>query len=161
MMKTSITAIESASWHTPLVLRGDHISCIRQAARLGYEGIELHLKDSDALDRQTLCSALKENHIALTSIGTGPSYSQERIFFTHAEPEVRAEAIRRMKGHIRLGAETGAVVIIGLMKGQKKDCADPEKYGEYFKRGLEACLAEAERLKVTGLHSSRNTRRNF
>ncbi len=31
-----------------------------------------------------------------------------------------------MKGHIRLGAETGAVVIIGLMKGQKKDCADPE-----------------------------------
>ena len=149
MMKTSITAIESASWHTPLVLRGDHISCIRQAARLGYEGIELHLKDSDALDRQTLCSALKENHIALTSIGTGPSYSQERIFFTHAEPEVRAEAIRRMKGHIHLGAETGAVVIIGLMKGQKKDCADPSKYGEYFKQGLEVCLAEAERLKVT------------
>ncbi len=48
MMKTSITAIESASWHTPLVLRGDHISCIRQAAQCGYEGIELHLKDSDA-----------------------------------------------------------------------------------------------------------------
>ncbi len=56
MMKTSITAIESASWHTPLVLRGDHISCIRQAAHLGYEGIELHLKDSDALTDIMFCT---------------------------------------------------------------------------------------------------------
>lgn len=45
-MKTSITAIEQASWGTPLVLRGSFTDSIAQAAQLGYEGIELHIMDS-------------------------------------------------------------------------------------------------------------------
>lgn len=148
-MKTSITAIERAGWHTPLVLRGSHEDCIRQAARLGYDGIELHLLDSEDMDRPAVLRALKEWGICLTSIGTGPSYSQQRIFLTSPDAEARKEAARRMKGHIGLGAETGAVVIIGLMKGQKKDCPDPSDYESYFKSGMELCLREAERLGVT------------
>lgn len=53
-----------------------------------------------------------------------------------------------MIGHIRFGSETGAVVIIGLMKGQKKDCGDPVKYDAYFRAGMEACIKEAEQLGV-------------
>ena len=75
MMKTSITGIESASWYTPLVLRGAYTDMIRQAAQLGYDGIELHLMDSDAVDKKAIITALKENHVELTSIGTGPSYN--------------------------------------------------------------------------------------
>ena len=148
MMKTSITGIESASWYTPLVLRGTYTDMIRQAAQLGYDGIELHLMDSDAVDKKAIITALKENHVELTSIGTGPSYSQKRIFMTNEDEAVRKEAIRRMIGHIRFGSETGAVVIIGLMKGQKKDCGDPVKYDAYFRTGMEACIKEAERLGV-------------
>ena len=148
MMKTSITGIESASWYTPLVLRGAYTYMIRQAAQLGYDGIELHLMDSDAVDKKAIITALKENHVELTSIGTGPSYSQKRIFMTNEDEAVRKEAIRRMIGHIRFGSETGAVVIIGLMKGQKKDCGDPVKYDAYFRTGMEACIKEAERLGV-------------
>lgn len=148
MMKTSITGIESASWYTPLVLRGAYTDMIRQAAQLGYDGIELHLMDSDAVDKKAIITALKENHVELTSIGTDPSYSQKRIFMTNEDEAVRKEAIRRMIGHIRFGSETGAVVIIGLMKGQKKDCGDPVKYDAYFRTGMEACIKEAERLGV-------------
>ena len=81
-MKTSITAIESASWSTPLVLRGSFTDSIAQAARLGYQGIELHIMDSDQLDKAAIQRALRENRISLTSIGTGPSYSQQGIFLT-------------------------------------------------------------------------------
>lgn len=148
-MKTSITAIESASWSTPLVLRGSFTESIARAARLGYEGIELHITDSDQLDKAAIQNALRDNHISLTSIGTGPSYSQHHIFMTHALKEVREEAVRRMKGHIRFGAETGAVVIIGLIKGQRKDCLEPKRYETYFETGMETCIREAERLGVT------------
>ena len=149
MIKNSITAIEQAAWSTPLVLRGPFTDCIGQAARLGYDGIELHVADSSALNKTKILRALKDSHICLTSIGTGPSYSQYGIFFTSEDPEIRAEAIRRMIGHIRFGAETGAVVIIGLIKGQKKDCKDAARYPEYFQAGMEACIREAERLDVT------------
>lgn len=148
-MKTSITAIESASWSTPLVLRGSFTDSIVQAARLGYQGIELHIMDSDQLDKAAIQRALRDNRISLTSIGTGPSYSQQGIFLTSSSPEIRAEAIRRMKGHIRFGAETGAVVIIGLIKGQRMDCPEAERYEAYFDAGMEACIREAETLGVT------------
>lgn len=148
-MKTSITAIESAGFHTPLVLRGRFEESIAAAARLGYDGIELHILDPDTVDKKSIRRALTENHLALTSIGTGPSYSQERIFMTSPSPEIRREAIRRMKGHIRLGAEFGSVVIIGLMKGQKKDCGDEKRYMEYFDCSMEECVKTAESLGVT------------
>lgn len=148
-MLPSITAIEAASWETPLVLRGPFMETIPQAHRLGYPGIELHIKDADALDHAALASCLRDNGVQLTSIGTGPSYSQDRVFLTHPDESVRTEALRRMRGHIRLGAELGAVVIIGLMKGQKKDCGPETPYDSYLDAGLTQCLAWAEDQGVT------------
>lgn len=143
-MIPSITSIEAASWETPLVLRGPFAETIPQAHRLGYPGIELHIKDSDALDHAALAACLRENGVQLTSIGTGPSYSQDRVFLTHPDASVRAEALRRMQGHIRLGAELGAVVIVGLMKGQRRDCGPEAPYDACLDTGLEQCLAWAE-----------------
>lgn len=147
-MKTSITAVEKAGWSTPLVIRGNLEQGIARAAQWGYDGIELHLTDSNAVDKKAVISALRANNISLTSIGTGPSYSQQGIFLTSPVPETRREAIRRMMGHIRFGADTGAVVIIGLMKGQKRDCTDAGLYMEYFYDGMETCMREAKRLGV-------------
>ena len=147
-MKTSITAVEKAGWSTPLVIRGNLEQGIARAAQWGYDGIELHLTDSDAVDKKAVIAALRANNISLTSIGTGPSYSQQGIFLTSPVPETRREAIRRMMGHIRFGADTGAVVIIGLMKGQKRDCTDAGLYMEYFYDGMETCIREAKRLGV-------------
>lgn len=147
-MKTSITAIEKADWNTPLVIHGNLLHSIARASEWGYDGIELHLTDSDDVDKRGIMSALNRHGISLTSIGTGPSYSQQGIFLTSPDREKRREAVRRMTGHIRFGAETGAVVIIGLMKGQKKDCTDAGLYMEYFHAGMEACIREAEKLGV-------------
>lgn len=149
MIKTSITAIEQAGWNTPLVLRGDFKDSIAAASALGYDGIEIHLTDSGALDQPGIRSALRRCHMELTSIGTGPSYSQNGIFLTSSSPEIRKEAVRRMKGHIRFASDYGAVVIIGLIKGQKKDCREPEQYMEYFRAGMDGCIREAEKQGVT------------
>lgn len=147
-MKTSITAVERASWNTPLVINGNLEYGIACAAHWGYDGIELHLLDSDIVDKKAIIQSLKSHGISLTSIGTGPSYSQEGIFLTSPSLEKRREAVRRMIGHIRFGAETGAVVIIGLIKGQKKDGTDSGHYMDYFYDGMESCIREAERLGV-------------
>ncbi len=143
-MIASITAIESASWHTPLVLRGGFEQTIEAAARLGYPGIEMHLKDAEALDRAALAAALKRWGVRLTSIGTGPSYSQDRVFLTHDDPGIRALALSRMAGHIRLAAEQGAVVIIGLIKGQRRNASDPTAYDARLDEAMLALVREAE-----------------
>lgn len=148
MMKTSITAIEQASWSTPLVIHGKLEESIELASKWGYDGIEMHLMDSGTIHRKEIMAALKKHGIALTSIGTGPSYSQEGICLTSPDFEIRREALRRMRGHIQLGSETEAVVILGLIKGQKKDCADNRLYRQYFDEGMDICIKEAERMGV-------------
>ena len=147
-MIASITAIESASWHTPLVLRGRFEETIETAARLGYAGIELHLKDSDALDHTALCGALRRRGVRLTSIGTGPSYSQDGVFLTHDDPAVRQIALARMAGHIHLASEHGAVVIIGLIKGQKRDVSDSAGYDARLDDAMERLIREARKYDV-------------
>ncbi|MFR8392485.1 MAG: hypothetical protein ACLVBJ_06370 [Pilosibacter sp.] len=37
---------------------------IRQAAQLGYDGIELHLMDSDAVDKKAIITALKRTMLS-------------------------------------------------------------------------------------------------
>ncbi|MBQ6374675.1 MAG: sugar phosphate isomerase/epimerase [Clostridia bacterium] len=143
-MIASITAIEAASWHTPLVLRGHFSQTIETAARLGYAGIELHLKDASALDQPALARALKQHGIRLTSIGTGPSYSQDGIFLTHDDPQVRSAAMARMASHIRLAAAHGAVVIIGLIKGQRRDVSDPGAYDGRLDEAMRTLIPMAE-----------------
>ena len=91
-MKTSITAVEKAGWSTPLVIRGNLEQGIARAAQWGYDGIELHLTDSDAVDKKAVISALRANNISLTSIGTGPSYSQQGIFLTSPKPDMAHHA---------------------------------------------------------------------
>ena len=98
-MKTSITAVEKAGWSTPLVIRGNLEQGIARAAQWGYDGIELHLTDSNAVDKKAVISALRANNISLTSIGTGPSYSQQGIFLTSPVPETRRGGGREV-GHL-------------------------------------------------------------
>ncbi|MGI6030649.1 MAG: TIM barrel protein [Eubacteriales bacterium] len=148
-MITAITAIHSATPQTPLVLRGEYPDMIRQAAQIGYQGIELHLLDPQLIDQEAIDRALEENHISLCAIGTGPSYSQQGIYLTHRDADIRAQAVERMKSHIRLASRHGAVVIIGLIKGMMRDCGDPSHYHRTLQEGLEQCLALAEEYKVT------------
>ena len=115
---------------------------------MGYDGIELHILDPGEVDGIRIQKALRENHIEVTSIGTGPSYTQQRVFMTHKQPEVREEALRRMEGMIRFGEEFGSRCYYRPMKGQKKDCGDPKKYMEYFQESMEICLKMAEKRKV-------------
>lgn len=148
-MKLSITAIENAAWETPLVLRGNFIDSIHRASEMGYQGIELHVADSGRLDRDAIEEALQINRISLSAIGTGPSYSQEGICFTHRDEGVRKEAIRRMKNHIRFASETDAVVIIGLIKGMRSNCSNADTYFKYFREGMDICIREAQNFQVT------------
>ena len=148
-IKLSITAVESASREAPLVLRGPFAQSIYRAAQMGYDGVELHIKDPRTIDKEEIDRALLKTGLCVTSIGTGPSYSQEGIYLTHDDPALRQQAVVRMLDHVELGAHWGAVVILGLMKGQIKDTtAGPEIYHQRLSDSLSPILRRAEDLGV-------------
>jgi sugar phosphate isomerase/epimerase len=87
-------------------------------ASLGYDGIELGVREPDKLDVVDLKQTLAKYHLTVPAIGTGQAFVEEQLSFTDPDAVVRARAIARVKTHIALAAQFNALVIIGLIRGK-------------------------------------------
>lgn len=133
----------------PIVFRGTDEWCFQQIREIGYDGVELHIHDSDELDREKLRQLLLRHRLLLTSIGTGTAYGRDRIYLTSTDREIRRRAVERLKGHVITAADyPHAVVIIGLIKGKVSDCGSRELYEQNLVASLQECAAFAERYGV-------------
>lgn len=133
----------------PVVLRGEDSWCFEQIQKIGYDGVELHIHDSDQIDRKLLKQELDKYGLSLTSIGTGSAYGKDHVFLSSEDEDTRKAAIDRLKGHILTASDyPHAVVIIGLIKGKVSDCRDRETYFKYLIPSLQECAKEAEKYQV-------------
>lgn len=116
-MKTSMTMTDQIRGSAPFVYEGDLAAGVRQAARLGYDGVELHLAGPDQADREGLAGALKACGIALTAVGTGRAYVNEGLSMTDPDPARRQAAVERLEQFLAFAGLFGAKIIIGCMRG--------------------------------------------
>lgn len=130
----------------PIVFRGNIEENLRRIRAIGYDGVEMHIHDSDKIDRGLLKEQIEKNHLKLTSIGTGSAYGKDRLFFTSRDKAVREGALNRLCGHLKTAGEySHGVVIIGLVKGKLSDVEDRKIYDEYLYDGLKVLAEEAEK----------------
>ena len=69
----------------PIIYKGRLEQSIIKLAGLGYDGIEISLRDPDQVEVDSLQRWLKENNIALASIATGPSALMDGLNFTDGD----------------------------------------------------------------------------
>ncbi|MCI0478478.1 MAG: sugar phosphate isomerase/epimerase [Anaerolineales bacterium] len=73
-------------------------------ANLGYDGIELGVREPDKLDVVDLKRTLAKYRLTVPAIGTGQAFVEEQLSFTDPDAAVRARAIARVKTHIALAS---------------------------------------------------------
>ncbi len=142
-MKLAVTGKNQAAEGAPRVLRGSTEYIISKAAEIGYDAVELDIKDAEKIDRKELRRLLHENGITLSSIATGFAYTEDHLSLSSEEPQIRAAAIARMRGYIRLAEEYGAVVIIGLLKGLVRDASSRQACMDHLTASLRELLPYA------------------
>lgn len=120
-MKLSIVLSTQPASFSALAYQGNLKRNIASIARLGYDGVELAVRDPTLLDIPALESALTESDLPVPAIGTGQAYGEEGLSLTSSDEAIRRGAIERIKSHARLAAELGAIVIIGLVRGKTKE----------------------------------------
>ena len=116
-MKLSIAiASENALPSAFVVFRGFENSILKAAA-LGYDGIELALKNVAEIDRLMLQSLLDKTGLQVSCISTGQVYSETGLMFTNADIEKRIAVKQIFKEFIDLATDFGRLVNIGRIRG--------------------------------------------
>jgi sugar phosphate isomerase/epimerase len=115
---------------------------------LGYDGVELAVRNPDQIDLEWLKPFLKENNLVVPAIGTGQILSEEGLSYLNPDAEIRRKAIERIKLHVHLAKELNAHVIIGLVRGQIQEEISAELQEEWLIEAFTACASTDKSVKM-------------
>ncbi len=116
-MKFSIVLSVQPTRFAAATFKGDFERNLARIAELGYDGVELAIRDPDVMDADGLVDLVEKYDLQVPAIGTGQAWGEEHLSYTDPDPEVRAAAIARTLTHIPFAARVGAQIIIGLLRG--------------------------------------------
>lgn len=140
-MKISIVLSTQPSTFSVLAYKGNLSENVAKIKALGYDGIELAVRDPDQLDVDFLTSLLKESGLPVSAIGTGQAYVEERLSFTDPQREIRYRAVERIQSHAKLAERLKAIVIIGLVRGEKDATLGHEQAEKWLVEALTECAS--------------------
>ncbi len=109
---------------------------IARLANLGYDGVELAVREPATLDLAGVKRILDNYHLRVPAIGTGQAWGEEHLSFTDSDGVVRAGAIQRILSHIPLARELGAIVILGLIRGKVQPNVTAEQAHDWLVSAL-------------------------
>lgn len=117
-MEVCATISAPGSSFSPILFVGDYEAQIERIAKLGFRGVELHIRDPRAVDARGILAKARALGVRIATIGTGQAYVDEGLSFTSADREVYGRAIQRIKDQIDLAQYWGSKVIIGTIRGK-------------------------------------------
>ena len=142
-MKISIVLSTHSAQFQAVAFKGDFESNVAKIAGLGYDGVELAIRDPELVDADQLVQVVKAHGLEIPAIGTGQAWGEEGLSFTDPDPAVREGAVQRVLSHIPFAARTGAAIIIGLLRGVVKPGVSQEQAMAWLVKALQQCCAAA------------------
>lgn len=142
-MKLSIVLSTQQTQFQAASLSGSLQTNMASIAALGYQGVELAIRDPKLVDLDALTSLTRKYGLEVPAIGTGQAWNEEGLSFTDPNPEVRHAAIERIKSHVPVAASFNAAIIIGLVRGMLKPGVTPQQANGWLCEALQACSRAA------------------
>src|SRR2546428_12930722 len=122
-MKLSVVVAVEEPGFDAVAMRGSWREALRTAADLGYDGVELAVRDPSEVDAEAVLRTVRDAGLAVPAIGTGQAYLKDGLSLSHPDEGIRAHAIERMETHIRMATAFGAAGLGSLLRG--RITADP------------------------------------
>lgn len=127
MLKLSIAIADSNALPSAFVVFRGFEKCIPISAELGYNGVELALKNAFEINRDDLDQLLKKTGLSVSCISTGQVFAETGYMFTDSDNLRRTTLKKIFKDFIDLASDYGNMVNIGRVRGKigennKEDC---------------------------------------
>lgn len=146
-MKFSIVLSTQPTAFSALAYKGNLAENVANIKKLGYDGVELAVRNPEQLDVEFLKSLLKEHSLPVSAIGTGQAYGEDGLSFTNPVEQIRAKAIERIKSQVKLAEIFNAVVIIGLVRGKLEAELSIEQAESWLVDALRECADVSNKIK--------------
>jgi sugar phosphate isomerase/epimerase len=143
-MRLSLVLTTQQTQFQAATLSGDLRANLTALKSMGYQGVELAIRDPFLIDEDVLSTLMDEFGLQVPAIGTGQAWGEEGLSFTDPDPETRHAAIGRVISHIMLAAHFKAVVIIGLIRGVLKAGVSHAQAMDWLTQALQECSQVAE-----------------
>jgi len=147
-MKFSVVLSTQPAKFEAATFKGDLEANLKTIADMGYDGVELAIRDPHLIDEEALLDLLVRYKLQSPAIGTGQAWGEEGLSFTDPDEKIRTAAIARIKSHLGPAQRLGAVVIIGLLRGIVKPGVEQSQATMWMVEALRECSEAAEKVGV-------------
>ncbi|MGA2547337.1 MAG: sugar phosphate isomerase/epimerase family protein [Rectinemataceae bacterium] len=113
---------------SPVPLQGDFNKTFALAAELGFDSVELHIRNPTSWDKLELKALCEKNKVGIAALGTGLEYSLNGYSLTSTDAGVRRGMADRVKSYIDLAGEFDAFVFLGLIRGKAPSFKEVDPY---------------------------------
>lgn len=117
-MKLSVAVSTFPSAFAPLMLSGNLPGHLPRLADMGFEGIDLFIRRADEPDISEVVQSIRRTGLSVCILAAVSAFVDEGLYLSAPDPAIRSAMLERMRGQVRLAAELGAMVPIGLLRGR-------------------------------------------
>ncbi len=148
-MKLAVAIADSTAPQSAFVVWRGFEDSLRKAAELGYNGVELALKDRQDVDGPSLSRLLSRHGLEVSCISTGQVFAVKGLALSHPDEEVRERTVSTFFGLIELARDFGRMINIGRVRGAIAPGDSYEATATRFVETAERIAEEAEKRGVT------------
>lgn len=127
-----------------VVFRGFEES-IRKASKLGYDGVELALRDAGEIQPSALSNQLSKHKLEVSCISTGQIYADTGLMFTDEDPARRKRVNEVFREIIDVASDFGQLVNIGRVRGQIGKLPREKAEGLFIEMATSLCHYAAKK----------------
>lgn len=142
-------ATEPLAPSAPIIYRGDIEEIMDKCKTIGYDGIELQLRNPQVIDPEQIIQLCKKYSMNITAIATGLEYSLNGLSMIDDDPAKRDEMRNRLFRDVELAEKFDCPVIIGCVRGNIPSDRDPAPYVARFRTEMLTLSEKAKQHGVT------------
>ena len=146
--KIACSSAPEAPETAPILLKGSIEDNLRQAARIGYQAIEVHLRETSKLDLPAIQAIMDEHQVRVCMLVTGRLNTEGKVNLIDDDPAITRAALIGMKQYIDLAQSLGADIIVGWVKGNIPVKGDRALYLDRLANHLRELAAYAKARQV-------------
>lgn len=134
--------------HMPMAWVGDFRDSIPRIAEMGYDGVELQVRNPDEFSAQELGDCCKRAGIRVSAVSSAGLGGGDGLYLMAADGVIRQRAVERFGRVLELAAGYGVDASIGRFRGVASWAPDRSTALGWFRAALDALVPKAQQLGV-------------